>query len=58
MSFHQGSPVTCLFHLCRYIIVEIVKVLVTQSCLTLYDLVACSQAFLSLELSRQEYWRG
>ena len=37
-----------------------VKVLVTQLCLTLcepMDYIAC-QAFLSMGLSRQEYWSG
>ena len=33
------------------------KVLVTQSCLTLYDPIAY-QAPLSVEFSRQEYWSG
>ena len=34
-------------------------VLVTQSCLTLYDPMDCSnQASLSMEFSRQEYWSG
>ena len=33
------------------------KVLVTQSCLTLYDSIAY-QAPLSVEFSRQEYWSG
>ena len=36
-----------------------VKVLVTQSCPTLWDLMDCSpQAPLSMEFSRQEYWSG
>ena len=35
------------------------KVLVTQSCLTLCDPMDCSPpALLSMELSRQEYWSG
>ena len=36
---------------------EKVKMLVTQSCLTLCDLVA-HQAPLSMGFSRQEYWNG
>ena len=33
-----------------------VKVLVAQSCLTLYNPMDCSQ--LSMEFFRQEYWSG
>ena len=38
--------------------VESSKVLVAQSCLTLCDPRDCSQAPLSMEFSRQEYWSG
>ena len=34
------------------------KVLVTQSCLTLCDTMDCSHTLLSVEFSRQEYWSG
>ena len=34
------------------------KVLVTQSCLTLCDTMGCSHTLLSVEFSRQEYWSG
>ena len=34
------------------------KVSVLQSCLTLCDPIDCSQAPLSVEFSRQEYWSG
>ena len=38
---------------------EKVKVLISQSCLTLYNGMECShQAPLSMEFSRQEHWRG
>ena len=35
-----------------------VCVLVAQSCLTLCDPMDCSQAPLSMEFSKQEYWSG
>ena len=35
-----------------------VKVLVSQSCLTVTSLTAAHQAPLSMEFSRQEYWSG
>ena len=42
-----------------YVYVYICVCLVAQSCLTLCDLMNCSpQAPLSMEFSRQEYWRG